>query len=469
VGSSLPSPLGEGTPKIVFDRSTGVAWSATNYSGIRPWLSPPIFSTVSAIQAALKVPNAWMVRLPTYDEIHTFRAAFPLPSGVILGLDAIAASMLQFGFHLGFEQLSSGVGDIGYPFVTSDVLETTNWSFLNLRSVRHGGGGEGGHTIPVWYTPAADGYKCALFYDLMAGVGVEVDFYCPVTGLTNDQTAPTDVLFDDIQNATTITLTSSQGSITISNSPGPNSLASSTGAYADAIFIYRLANADPATNVNTDPPVEEPSSMQISSVPSADGLTVQFSATGTFVRFDRYAGPTSVNIDVAEVYWACDSDAATIDQSGLLTWKVNNGSVNVTATRGPLTSPPVPLTGPASIPTPNLTPVAVNIYPRVVTIPRSELPTEATFNGQILWSDGSTSTFGDGAGSTTPADDEASVVVPPFQYTFAEANGNLSLDSGQQSTFAIQSGQIGPFQINVTVTLNGSSQQWTDHAALGTK
>ena len=465
IGSSLPSPSSDapGTRQIVFDRNTGVAWSSTNYANSVEWLSPPIFSTLTAIGDALKVPNAWMVRLPTYAEIQAFRASFPLPdqSNVVLGLTDIVNSMAQFGFALGLQQLGTGGSSIGYPYMTSDVLNSANWTFLNLRSIKHGGGGEGGHQIPAWYTQFADGYKCTQFFDLLNGVGIEVDIYCPVTGLTSSQTAPTDVLFADIQNATAIGLASSLGSLAAG--------LLNTSAYADALFIYQLANADSATGVNTDPPVEEPSSIQLTSVPSADGTTVQFSATGTFIRFDHYAGNLPVQINIADVFWASsDSDAASIDQSGLLTWKVGGGSVSVTATRGPLTQSAL-VTGPSTVSAPNLIPLEVNIYPRSVTILRTELPTEATFNGQILWSDGSTSTFGDGVSTTTPANPEASVVFPPFNYTFAEANGELSIDSGQQSTFTIQSGQIGPFQINLTVTVNGNSQQWTDHAALKTK
>jgi hypothetical protein len=228
--------------------------------------------------------------------------------------------------------------------------------------------------------------------------------------------------------------------------------------YTDALFIYQLAAADSATAVSTDPPLEEPSALQITPVTNADG-SVTCTASASFTRLNRTGGPGPVTLNVPHIYWTVDNpQVATIDQNGHLVWKIAGASVNVFAIRGSVTSSIQ--VGPAATFTPPApaTPSQVNIYPRNVVLSGS-LPATVSFSGQILYSDGSTNPATDGVADDTQFTWTASENIQLLPNT--PRNDPMSGDN-MQAQFTIPAGTTET--VKVTLTLNNS--QLTDTAMI---
>ncbi len=410
VGFSYMNETSFGVDQIVFDQTTGFGWGVYNYQAYAGGTT-----TVPVLRTQLSNPLAWMVRPPTYAELETLRTS--LTGGQTTTPAAMLELLQQAGFNLKMDPAVSG------PLVTYEALQESNWTLINTVWANR---------IPPAGTVYASGYQCNWFYDLLNGCAVAVQFWFLVK---SGEPAPT---LATIPSTATVTWDSmAQGEVPIS----------SLVQYTDALFIYQLADADPGTNVvRIDPPLEEPSSMQITTVQNADGTTT-CTASASFIRLNRTAGPTSRTLNVPQVYWSLDNPfAAKINQSGIVTW-MTNAAVTVTATRGSVTAKTPPLSPPATF-TPPATPVPieVNIYPRNVRIAQTIPPqgTSAPFLAQILWSDGSTTTIGDGARVTGGQ--------PQFQ--FAGTSG-LTLDTGQKSSFTIPFETPAGTVYDITLTLEG--------------
>jgi hypothetical protein len=423
-----------GATQIVFDQKKGFAWGASNLASTANVLS----GTIPLLQSQLSMPPAWMVRAPTYAELQDLHAAFVSLAGTTVA----AADMLTFLTNAGFNLALDPT--VSTPFVTAECFDQANWTLINPVWSKH---------RPPDGTIIANGYQCDWFYDLLNGVPVTVQINCDVsegvfTGANGFGVTGGLAFFATIPSTASVTRTSAAGTQTVPY----------IDAYTDALFVYQLAEADSATQVSTDPPLEEPSKLQLTQVTNADG-SVTCTARASFTRLNRTSGSGSVTLNVPNVYWSVDTpDAATIDQNGHLVWKVAGTTLYVYATRGPVTSsiqvgPAAPFTPPAAA-----TPSQVNIYPRNVVLSGS-LPAKVSFSGQILYSDGSTSPATDGVADDT-------------QFTWT-ASGNIQLapntpriDSvshvNVQAAFVIPEGTTETVQ--VTLTLKDS--QLTDTATI---
>lgn len=461
VGSLQQHQNAFGVDQIVFDRTTNVAWGfrnfANTYGSQQTILSGTAVTDLPESFWITEFPDVWMLRVPTYAEMSGLRESFTDSSGQVLSSTAIGAAMQNVGFDL-----TMPAALVSLPYATAEVLDSSNWHYLNVHQVKIAGTGGAirGFTLPARYDTVADGYWCDKFYDFLNDVPVTMQLSCPVSvAVTMDSDVATSAVLTDIGNATQASWSSSLGT-----APAVNPAV--TG-YVDVLFIYQLANAHPPSLVNTDPPVEEPSSLQISLTrQSPDGSAMQFSASGSFQRFDFNAkANVPVMLPITAVYWSVGGAGgpATIDQNGVLLW-TRSGSVTVTAGRGTQTSS-MTVTTPAAF-TPALTPSGVNIYPRAFkTLPN--IPPEGVavaFNGQIIWSDGSTSSFGDDE-QPAPTQFANGNAIPPFTFAFAEANGHLALDQGLSSTFTIPAGTNGTQTFQINVVVNGETNL-TDHAVI---
>jgi hypothetical protein len=426
-----PYPTGIGANRIVFDRVGNITWGWQNlanpYSGFGS-IGVGTGMTMQGLAGNLSASaDRWKLRLPTGAELNTLYTTLKDSAGNAVTSATVVAAMTQVGFYVTLPP----DGQPGFlPFATSEVQKASNWN--------------------LYGTPGtAQGYRCSWFYDLLNNIQGELIIYCPVnpssytnTGQSfNDPSSSivNDGVFTDIQNATSVMWNSSLGG-------GPLPL----NAYLDVLWVYQLANADAASGVTTDPPIEEPTTLNIRSV--NQGNTTQFTASSMFNRFDRTAAAyQSVSLDIAAVYWWVDNtETATIDQTGLLTWK-QPGSVTVTATRGPLSNSVSASSPSAFAPVPP-TPLKLNIYPRHQVIGHTSLPMTTPFNGQILWSDGRTSTFGD-ADVVPMTHFPNGDAIPAFSFAVT-ASSPVTVDSASGTSVTIPAVTAGSF--NVTVSLTGN-------------
>jgi hypothetical protein len=431
VGRSVLSSI-IGSQPIVYDRnSPGIAWASINLASPATVPSSYVnYRTVPAIFDIMNAPGNWMLRLPTWDELAALYAATVDPT---TWNGSGYQSMVQLGFNVGLELASTD--QVGYPFMTSDALKSSNWAFVNPFLVDND------------YVFGAHGYSCTWFYDMLKGVGIEVRIYCPVSqssiSVVDGQRAPNDGMFADMRNATAVSFQSSLGVAT----------GLSVAAYMDALVIYQP--------LASDPPLEEPSQLQINPVGPQSAQTTQLTAVATFQRlYPNSTTPEPVTMNISQVGWSLDDadTIATIDQTGLVTWK-QAGSVNVQAVRGTLASPTMQVVSTYAPQAP--TPVVVNIAPLHMKLNATIPPQGVTlpFTGQVLWSDGSTSSFSDDGTHSTSATGQA---LPSFTYAFAVTNvkdpakPQVTLDNNAMATFTVPQGNLDPFEI--TLTINGNPQ-----------
>lgn len=417
----LASVVVERKPDVGGQPVAGLVWGAQTLASPPNFMASPVYSTVPAIQRLLP-PVSGSIRLPAFQELIDLRMAVG-PAG----MQSAIIAMEQLGFSIPQYQIgSTGNSAYSLPMITAECLNAANWTMINQNPYSIS------HRMPPG-TKVADGWTCGYFYDIGLGSGVSVNVYVPVT-------VPLQGVFTDIQSATSVTA---------------SGFAAPLNGYLDALLVY--------TPQITDGPLEEPSGIQITAVGPQSGPTTQFTATGNFQRFDpSFNALTTIQIPITQVYWRVDlPSVATIDQTGLLTWKTP-GTVNVTAVRNAQPPASVSVTGSYA---PSRTPLAVNIAPRMLSV-NGTIPTTgdtAPFIGQILWTDGSTTLFGDPitAMSATPP--------PPLgvNATFSEASGatpGLTLDGhGNLSTFTIAAGSTGPFQVDLVVE---GSPSLSDHAKI---
>lgn len=413
---------------IVFDQQTGYAWGSQNI--LMCWGAG---ATVPALRAELKNPFAWMMRAPTYAELAALYTSLN-PAGQTPTAAGMLTSLQNIGFTLRMDPTLT----VSVPLVTAEVFDQTNWTTINQVWSKH---------KPPSGTIVANGYQCDKFYDLLNGVPVTVQIHCDVTvdvfsGPGGFGTSGNLEFFSTIPDSASVTAVSSAGTLALS---------SYNTEYADGLFIYQLAAADPATSVTTDPPLEEPASLQITPVTNPDG-SVTCTASASFNRLQSNGTIASLLLTVPNVYWSVDDlQAATIDQNGHLTWKTGT-LVHVTAKRGSTTEK-IPVGPPTTfMPPPAPTPCHVNIYPRNVLVDGSSLPQTIAFSGQILFSDGSTSPIADGVADdtqftwsaseniqlvpNTPRIDSISHVLVPAQFvipagTTATVTITLTLNNSQ--------------------------------------
>ncbi len=418
-GSAAAAPVSPvatatgGSNGVVFDQQTPIAWLNWNFAFL--YLIGPLQPfNLPTFQANMTGNDQWMLRAPASAELAALRSSLKDPEGNPVSPNTIVKAMEALGFNVNLQAIPGSV--CGYPFVTQEALDAGNWT--KIRS-------------PIEFNDVL-GWETSTFYDLLNGVAVTVQLFGTSIG----------EILGDPQAVASVQCSSSVGSA----APGAQS-------YLDALMVYQLTSADP--------PIEEPepSSLSINQNQNPDG-SIQFTASGLFSRLTRgQTSPSGVTIpiitapgDPCRVYWSIgDAPGASITPDGLLTWSSPNANVTVFAVRGQTLSASLQNVQPppgAVMPAP-ASPQHVNIYPRGATFAASGQSMAVTFNGQILYSDGS------------------ALLVPSNSplLTFTEATGALPLDPDQTNTFRIPANAPSGTTYEITVTLAGN-QEVTDKATI---